>query len=252
MTRRNARIQGWVFPLFSPDSDDRLSPNFHRFVIWYRSCDTRSVGLGQYCLPKESNGFNKKKTFGKSVRLINARNEKFLRLLSCFTVSCSFYFFLVGWFDLRPGYRPQILPPLLSRTAPLAPPPFSFHPPPPRFPRAHLDPVRVSYQLQPSVGTSTLYDEANTSHPSMSPTWPLRQSPCEHQPGSERWGCCYHMNAGTTMPLPWKKNTPLRRDHCHVLRRGCLNGHSMSHLVWAKQERALGCWVRLKGRVYLW
>ena len=24
--------QGWVFPLFSPDSDDRLSLNFHRFV----------------------------------------------------------------------------------------------------------------------------------------------------------------------------------------------------------------------------
>ena len=29
MTRRN----GWVFPLFSPDSDDRLSLNFHRFVV---------------------------------------------------------------------------------------------------------------------------------------------------------------------------------------------------------------------------
>ena len=46
---RNKEKQGWVFPLFSPDSDDRLSPNFHRFVIWYRSCDTRSMGLGQYC-----------------------------------------------------------------------------------------------------------------------------------------------------------------------------------------------------------
>ena len=57
MIRRIARIQGWVFPLFSPDSNDRLSPNFHRFVIWYRSCDTRSVGLGQYCLLKGSNGF---------------------------------------------------------------------------------------------------------------------------------------------------------------------------------------------------
>jgi hypothetical protein len=57
MTRRNARKQGWVFPLFSPDSDDRLSLNFHRFVIWYRSCGTQSVGLGQYCLPKGSNGF---------------------------------------------------------------------------------------------------------------------------------------------------------------------------------------------------
>ena len=58
MTRRNVRKQGWVFPLFSPDSDDRLSLNFHRFVILYISCDTRSVGLGQYCLPKVSNGFN--------------------------------------------------------------------------------------------------------------------------------------------------------------------------------------------------
>ena len=58
MTRRNVRKQGWVFPLFSPDSDDRLSLNFHRFVILYISCDTRSVGLGQYCLPKGSNSFN--------------------------------------------------------------------------------------------------------------------------------------------------------------------------------------------------
>ena len=41
-----------------PDSDDRLSLNFHRFVILYISCDTRSVGLGQYCLPKVSSGFN--------------------------------------------------------------------------------------------------------------------------------------------------------------------------------------------------
>ena len=57
MTRRNARKQGCVFPLFSPDSDDRLSLNFHRFVIWYRSCGTQSAGLGQHCLPKGSNGF---------------------------------------------------------------------------------------------------------------------------------------------------------------------------------------------------
>ena len=35
----------------------RLSLNFHRFVIL--CCDTRSVGLGQYCLPKVYNGFNK-------------------------------------------------------------------------------------------------------------------------------------------------------------------------------------------------
>ena len=46
------------FPvLFSSYSDDRLNLNFHRFVIIYRSCNTRSVGLGQYCLPKGSNGF---------------------------------------------------------------------------------------------------------------------------------------------------------------------------------------------------
>ena len=57
MTRRNVRKQGWVFPLFSPDSNDRLSLNFHRFVILYTSCDTRSVGFGQHCLPKVSTGF---------------------------------------------------------------------------------------------------------------------------------------------------------------------------------------------------
>ena len=48
MTRRNVRKQGWVFPLFSPNSGDRLSLNFHRFVILYRSCDTRSVSLGLF------------------------------------------------------------------------------------------------------------------------------------------------------------------------------------------------------------
>ena len=57
MTRRNVRKQGWVFPFFSPDSNDRLSLNFHRFVILYTSCDTRSVGFGQHCLPKVSTGF---------------------------------------------------------------------------------------------------------------------------------------------------------------------------------------------------
>jgi hypothetical protein len=57
MTRRNVRKQGWVFPLFSPDSDDQLSLNFHRFVILYISCVTRSVGLGQQCLSKVYNGF---------------------------------------------------------------------------------------------------------------------------------------------------------------------------------------------------
>ena len=33
------------FLLLSPDSDDLLSLNFHRFVVLYISCDTRSVGL---------------------------------------------------------------------------------------------------------------------------------------------------------------------------------------------------------------
>ena len=51
--------KGWVFPLFSPDSDDRLTLNFHRFVISYISCDTRSVGLGQHCLLKVSTGFKR-------------------------------------------------------------------------------------------------------------------------------------------------------------------------------------------------
>ena len=32
-------------PLFSPDPDDRLSPNFDMFVILSTSCDTRSMGL---------------------------------------------------------------------------------------------------------------------------------------------------------------------------------------------------------------
>ena len=41
----NRRKQWWVFPLFSPDSDDRLSLNFHRFVILFLSCDTLSVEL---------------------------------------------------------------------------------------------------------------------------------------------------------------------------------------------------------------
>ena len=45
------------FPsLFSPDSDDQLSLNFHRFFFFYISCKTRSA-FGQYCLPKVSNGF---------------------------------------------------------------------------------------------------------------------------------------------------------------------------------------------------
>ena len=40
MTQQNRWKQGWVFPLFSPDSDNRLSLNFHRFVIklWYTKC----------------------------------------------------------------------------------------------------------------------------------------------------------------------------------------------------------------------
>ena len=71
MTRRNVRKQGWVFLLFSPDSDDQLSLNFHRFVILYISCDTRSVGLWQYCLPKVSNGF-KLKFYGRFQLMLSA------------------------------------------------------------------------------------------------------------------------------------------------------------------------------------
>ena len=67
MTQRNAQKQEWVFPLFSPDSDDQLSLNFHRFVILYISCDTQSVGLGQYCLPKVYNGFKKKKPLKQQI-----------------------------------------------------------------------------------------------------------------------------------------------------------------------------------------
>ena len=78
MTRRNVQKQGWVFPLFSPDSDDRLSLNFHRFVILYISCDTRSVGLGQYCLPKVSNGFkeSKKSQFLNHIKLSYSYKKK--------------------------------------------------------------------------------------------------------------------------------------------------------------------------------
>ena len=53
MTRRNKSR----FSCYFPDSDDLLSLNFHRFIILYISCDTRSVGLGQHCLPKVYNGF---------------------------------------------------------------------------------------------------------------------------------------------------------------------------------------------------
>ena len=45
---------GGFFHCFLPTP---MSLNFHRFVIWYRSCGTQSVGLGQHCLPKGSNGF---------------------------------------------------------------------------------------------------------------------------------------------------------------------------------------------------
>ena len=75
MTRRNVRKQEWVFSLFSPDSDDRLSLNFHRFVILYTSCDTRNVGLRQYCLPKVSNGFNdwNNDVWNHNIRIVSPR-----------------------------------------------------------------------------------------------------------------------------------------------------------------------------------
>ena len=65
MTRRIVQKQGWVFTLFSPYSDDRLSLKFYRFVK-NMSCDTRSVGLGQYCLPKVSNDFKYASFLGKN------------------------------------------------------------------------------------------------------------------------------------------------------------------------------------------
>ena len=34
MTRRNVRIQGWVFPLFSPDSDIQLSQIFTGLLFY--------------------------------------------------------------------------------------------------------------------------------------------------------------------------------------------------------------------------
>ena len=56
-TAKRAETRVGFYPLFLPDSDDRLSLNFHRFVILYTSCDIRSVGLGQCCLPNVYNGF---------------------------------------------------------------------------------------------------------------------------------------------------------------------------------------------------
>ena len=47
------------FPVIFSRLRWRLSPNFHRFVILYISCGTRSVGLRKYCFPKVSNGFKK-------------------------------------------------------------------------------------------------------------------------------------------------------------------------------------------------
>ena len=75
------RKQEWVFLLFSPDSDDRLNLNFHRFVILYIhvSCDTRSVGFGQYCLPKVYNGF--KQWHMKQIVKVNYLTDAFIMLL---------------------------------------------------------------------------------------------------------------------------------------------------------------------------
>ena len=51
MTRRILRKQECNFPLFSHDSDDRLSLNFHRFVILYISLIHEVWAFGQYYLP---------------------------------------------------------------------------------------------------------------------------------------------------------------------------------------------------------
>ena len=50
----NERKQGRVFPLYYPNSDDRLSLNFHRFVIfihelWYTKCGPMDKSVYQYC-----------------------------------------------------------------------------------------------------------------------------------------------------------------------------------------------------------
>ena len=55
MTQRNVRKQGWVFLVFSPDSDDRLNLNFRRFVILYLYIYIviREVwAFGQHCYRK--------------------------------------------------------------------------------------------------------------------------------------------------------------------------------------------------------
>ena len=51
--------QGCVFPLFSPDSDDRLiEPKFTQ-VCYFIVVIHEVWAFGQYCLPKVSNGFKK-------------------------------------------------------------------------------------------------------------------------------------------------------------------------------------------------
>ena len=69
MTRRNVRKQEWVFPLFSPDSDDGLSLNFHRFVILYKSCDTQSVGLQTVLFTESVNLEPEKKNNNNKIRI---------------------------------------------------------------------------------------------------------------------------------------------------------------------------------------
>ena len=63
------------FPVIFSDSDDRLSLNLHRFVILYISCDTQSVGLGQYCLPKVSNGFKERLKSTHATFLLQKKKE---------------------------------------------------------------------------------------------------------------------------------------------------------------------------------
>ena len=48
--------KGGFSHLFSPDSDDRLNLNFHRFVIFISVVIHEVWAFGQYCLPKVSNG----------------------------------------------------------------------------------------------------------------------------------------------------------------------------------------------------
>ena len=105
------------FMLFSSDSKDRLSLNFHRFVILYRSCDTRSVSLGKYCLPKGSNGFKELRFEFKTLFIENTADYgPSVRVFSCLWLCiCVFlYPYQVTWSHVNIcraiGRNKQVMP----------------------------------------------------------------------------------------------------------------------------------------------